>query len=266
MILNQKLFESVCDVANRVTVKQVFIGLGYTAVTTSDGGFGIAATGVALDGSHSGNLDIADYEGRPAIDLLAGIQASDPMLRTLSLALINALNHSRAIQYPEDSRNRILFDHFDILGGARVAMVGYFPPLVRFLEKKQIPLSVIDSARGIGDKKTFEDQLENWAEVLILTATSIINSTMEELLSHAGPQLKTVILGPSTPMLPDAFTHLRVHMLAGSAITDHPGALKVVRHGGGTRALKPFSRKVYWCADTIKRSSPLSPDLTKGTS
>ena len=249
MILDQKLFESVCDAAGRVAVEQVFIGLGYTAVTTSDGGIGMAATGVVLDGSHAGNMDVVDYEGRPATDLLEGILAPDIMLRTMALALINALNHTRAIQLPEDTRNRILFDRFDILGGARVAMVGYFPPLVRFLEEKQIPLSVIDKSRGIGNKQTFYRQLADWAQVLILTATSIVNNTMEDLLSHAGPQLETVVLGPSTPMLPEAFDHLPVHMLAGSAITDRGGALKAVRHGGGTRALKPFTRKVYWCGD-----------------
>ena len=254
MILNQKLFESVCDAAVRVTVDQVMIGLGYTAVSLSDGGMGIAATGVALDGSHSGNMDVVDYERRPAVDLLEGIRSPDPMLRTMALALINALSQTSAIQLPEDTRNRILFDRFGILDGARVAMVGYFPPLVRFLEKKQIPLSVIDDARGIGNKKTFYGQLADWAQVLILTATSIVNGTMEDILKHAGPGLETVVLGPSTPMLPEAFAHLPIHMLAGSAITDHEGAMKAVRHGGGTRALKPFTRKVYWCADGGKAS------------
>lgn len=159
MLLNQKLFESVCNSADRVTVEQVMIGLGYTAVSLSDGGVGIAATGVGLDGSHSGNMDMVDYEGRPAVDLLEGILAPDPMLRTMALALINALSQRRAIKLPEDTRNRILFDRFGILNGVRVAMVGYFPPLVRFLEKKHIPLSVIDKTRGIGDKQTFYSQL-----------------------------------------------------------------------------------------------------------
>ena len=45
MRLNQKLYESMLPVASGITVELVTIGLGYTAVTTSDGGFGIAATG-----------------------------------------------------------------------------------------------------------------------------------------------------------------------------------------------------------------------------
>jgi uncharacterized protein len=54
-------------------------------------------------------------------------------------------------------------------------------------------------------------------------------------------------------MLPEIFDHLPIHMLAGSAITDRTEALKVVRHGGGTHALKPFSRKIYWCAEYDKK-------------
>lgn len=245
MELNRNLFESLSAAAGRVTIDQVSIGLGYTAVTTSDGGIGIAATNMPTDGKIGKPPELVDYEGRSAAELLSCILAPDPMGRAMALALINALNHTQARLLPEDPENTILFSRFGILAGARVAMVGYFPPLVRFFEKREIPISIIDNARGLGDKKTFYHQLENWADVLLLTATSIINNTIEQLLSHAAPRLKTVILGPSTPMLPSAFTHLPVHMLAGIAITNRSAALKIVRHGGGTREMKPFSRKVY---------------------
>jgi uncharacterized protein (DUF4213/DUF364 family) len=112
-------------------------------------------------------------------------------------------------------------------------MVGYFPPLVHRLEKENVSLSVVDDARGMGDKKTFYKQLDGWADVLLITATSILNNSTETILSQAGPDLKIVLLGPSTPMIPEAFAHLPVHMLAGSAITDPQRALKIVRHSGG---------------------------------
>ncbi|MBC2710536.1 MAG: DUF364 domain-containing protein [Desulfosarcina sp.] len=245
MELNGKLYECMSAAADKVKVDQVSIGLGYTAVTTSDDGIGIAATGVGLDGCCAGKFDIVDFEDRPAIDLLQLIMEPEPMGRTMALALINALNHRYTLGLPEDPGNALLFDHFGIRSGARVAMVGYFPPLVRLFEKKNVPLSVIDDAKGLGDKKTFYHQLDGWADVLLITATSIINNSTETILAHAGPDLKTVLLGPSTPMIPGAFAHLPVDMLAGSAITDPQRTLKIVRHSGGTRALKPVSRKVY---------------------
>lgn len=246
MRLNRKLYECMSAAAKRVTIDQVTIGLGYTAVTTSNGNIGIAATGVALECCCAGNRDVIDYEARPAIDLLHCILEPDPMDRTMALALINALNHQVALDMPEDPDNTLLFDHFNILSGTRVAMVGYFPPLVRLLKNENVSLAVIDDAKGLGDKKTFFQRLDGWADVLLVTATSILNESTETILSHAGPEVKTVLLGPSTPMIPDAFDHLPVHMLAGSAISHPERALKIIRHGGGTRALKPVTQKVYW--------------------
>lgn len=231
--------------AHRVTIDQVTIGLGYTAVTTSDGGIGIAATCVALNGCCAGKFHVVDFEGRPASDLLRLIMEPDPMGRTMALALINALNRKPALAMPEDPCNAMLFDHFGVRSGIRVAMVGYFPPLVRLFKEKKVLLSIIDDARGMGDKNTFYNQLHGWADLLLITATSILNNSTEEILSHAGPKVKAVLLGPSTPMIPGAFDHLAIHMLAGTAITDPAGALKVIRHSGGTRALKPVSRRVY---------------------
>jgi uncharacterized protein (DUF4213/DUF364 family) len=226
-------------------VDQVFIGLGYTAVTTSAGDIGIAATGVAMDACCAGRRDMVDHEGEAAIDLLQQLKATDPMARTLALALVNALNHRQVQDLPEDADNRLLYERFGILSGARVAMVGYFPPLVQMLEDHGVPLTVIDDAKGVGDKAAFYRRLGNWADVLLITATSIINNSTETILSHAAPSVKSVLLGPTTPMVPAAVEHLPIHMLAGTAITHPDRVLKVVRHGGGARSLKTFTRKIY---------------------
>ena len=76
MELNQKLFDCIAESAAAVQVTQVCIGLGYTAVTTSDGGIGIAATGISLSNCMSGNFDIPDYEDQPAMALLPSILVS----------------------------------------------------------------------------------------------------------------------------------------------------------------------------------------------
>jgi uncharacterized protein (DUF4213/DUF364 family) len=255
MELSRKLLACMTPAAEGVTVHQIIIGLSYTAVTLFNGDVGIAATGIAQAASCAGSWDVPDCEDRPASDLLVHITASDPMTRTMALALVNALNHRHVRQLPEDDGNRMLLDRFAILSGARVAMVGYFPPLVRLLESHQVPMTIIDDTRGLGDKAAFKRQLHDWADVLLITATSIINNTTEAILSHAGPELKTILLGPSTPMVPEAFDHLPIHMLAGTAIVDPEGSLKTIRHGGGARALKPHGRKVYQLTEIGRRIS-----------
>ena len=44
MILNHNLYNLVCDQAKNVRIDFLSLGLGYTAVATSDGGIGIAYT------------------------------------------------------------------------------------------------------------------------------------------------------------------------------------------------------------------------------
>jgi len=138
-----------------------------------------------------------------------------------------------------------MFERFKIGRERRVAMVGYFGPLVRNFEQKGVLLEVLDISRGLGNKEEFYDKLENWAQVLLLTSTSILNNTAEEILAHVGEKVEAVMLGPSTPMAADAFSHLPVAMLAGTVPIDKRNTLKAVRHGMGTPVLHRYSRKVY---------------------
>jgi uncharacterized protein (DUF4213/DUF364 family) len=124
-------------------------------------------------------------------------------------------------------------------------MVGFFGPLVRHFEKMEVSLEILDISRGLGQKEEFYDKLKNWAQVILLTSTSVLNNSTEEILAHAAEKVKTVMLGPSTPMVPEAFEHLPVHMLAGTVPVDKEMTLKAIRHGMGTPVLHRYSRKVF---------------------
>ena len=67
----------------------------------------------------------------------------------------------------------------------------------------------------------------------------------EEILINVGKKVKTVMLGPSTPIVADAFSHLPVDMLAGTVPIDKEKTLKSIRHGMGTPVLHRYSRKVF---------------------
>jgi uncharacterized protein (DUF4213/DUF364 family) len=138
-----------------------------------------------------------------------------------------------------------MFDKFKIGKDRKVAMVGFFGPLVRNFEKMGVSLEILDLSRGLGKKKEFYNKLKNWAQVLMLTSTSVLNNSTEEILAQAAEKVKTVMLGPSTPMVTDAFKHLSVHMLAGTVPVDKEMTLKAIRHGMGTPVLHRYSRKVF---------------------
>jgi uncharacterized protein (DUF4213/DUF364 family) len=186
-----------------------------------------------------------DYEGRPASDLLKSIKSENTIERSMALALINALNYDQALKLPEDKKNQILFDEFNIGKGTRVAMVGYFGPLVDRLQQRNAKLEILDESRNLGREDEFYERLGSWAQVLFLTSTSILNNTAEKILGYVHQKIKTVMLGPSTPMIGEAFSHLPVHMLAGTVPLNKEKILKAIRHGMGTPVLHKYSRKSY---------------------
>jgi len=245
MELDDRIYCFFEDKAREVTVECVNLGLGYTAVTTSDGGIGIAYTYFANKGSCTFVNKYYDFEGRPALELLAKIKSPHPLERSMALALVNALNYQYALSLPEDKEDSSLLEILQIGEKTRVAMVGDFAPVAKILKGKGALLEVIDMAKQIGEKEAFYDKLGTWAEVLILTSTSILNNTTEEIFKHTGTEVKTVMLGPSTPMIGEIFSHLPVHMLAGMVPIDKDRVLKAVRHGAGTMVIKRFSRKSY---------------------
>ena len=249
MVLNDKLYDYFLDKATKVRVDMLCLGLGYTAVVTSDGGIGIAYTYFANKDSCMLLNEAADFEGRSAVMLLEKIKSENTIERSIALALVNALNYKNALQLPEDKDNEIMFNMFKITKGTKIAMLGYFGPLIKRLEQKGALLEIRDQSRGLGQTEDFYTKLKNWADVLFLTSTSILNNSTEEILAHVSPGVKTIMLGPSTPMVAEAFEHLPVHMLAGTVPLYKDRLLKAVRHGMGTPVLHRFSRKSYLVLD-----------------
>ncbi|MFW6325420.1 MAG: Rossmann-like domain-containing protein, partial [Desulfovermiculus sp.] len=190
-------------------------------------------------------LDGIQYEGLSATHLLQNIFDANPLKRSMALALVNALNHETAMNLPQDPDNKLLFDNLGIGPQTRVAMVGYFGPLIQAFTDRGAVLEVIDRTRGIGDRDEFASKLRDWADVLFLTSTSILNQTCEDILSQTSSSVRTVMLGPSTPMVPEAFDHLPVTTLAGTAPVEREKVLQAVRNGAGTRMIQRYSRKVY---------------------
>jgi uncharacterized protein (DUF4213/DUF364 family) len=244
MHLNQKLYTIMAARAERTTITEICMGLGYTAVTTSDGGLGLAytyfenKTGCTPAGAY------VDHEGRPAVELLAMIRSDSPLERSKALALINALNFDQLQGLPNDRRNDTLFDLLGIESGSRVAMVGYFKPLMRLIESRGAKATVIDAFQGIGEPKAFFHKLSQWADSALITSTAILNNTMESILDRLPADARAAVLGPSTPLIPDLFADWpAVKALAGTVPVNIAAVLKAVRHGLGTPYLHRHSRK-----------------------
>ncbi len=81
-------------------------------------------------------------------------------------------------------------------------------------------------------------------DVVVLTATSIINHTFDEVTSHLHNAREVCLVGPSTPLCPEILKKYNITLLAGSVVTNPEMALQVISQGGGTMALKPATKQV----------------------
>jgi hypothetical protein len=230
--------------AEGLRLKRVCLGLGYAAVAVSDGGLGVANTWMDASGSCRLVDPDAELEDCPASELLEGIRSEEPLMRSLALALINALNSHNAMEMPLDEGNTLLFSRLGLGAGSRVCMVGYIPPLVNRLHQAGAEVEVLDQGKGLGNRNRFEEKLASWANRALISATSILNRSLEDLLACAGNQVQSALLGPSTPLIPQAFSHLPVHLLCGMVPLEQKVLFRSIRQGKGTPSIKRNARKV----------------------
>lgn len=245
MKINEKLIRLFEKQAEKTTISNLTIGIGYTAVLTDDGGMGIAYTYFNDKSCCLAWEDYYNYENRPASELLNKISSKNTIERSLALALINALNYNFAAQLPEDRSNSLMLNSLGFEDGMRVAMVGHIKPLEKIFLERRAQVEVIDTFSKIGSTDSFYPKLKDWADVLIITSSAILNNTLDYILSQASPGIRIAIMGPGTPMVENLFTGFPVCYLGGTVPVKQEEALRVIRHGMGTRMIHKQSRKVY---------------------
>jgi uncharacterized protein (DUF4213/DUF364 family) len=88
--------------------------------------------------------------------------------------------------------------------------------------------------------------------VAIITATSIVTGTMDELLSDLKNPRAAVILGPSSFMRPEIFAGTPVTHIAGARPRNAAAIEKKISEGGGTMILKQHMDFETICLRTLK--------------
>ncbi len=230
--------------AAEASVAEVRIGLGYTAVRLTDGGTGVALTFLPRD-EHCCTLvdNLHPVAGRPATDLLDRLSSPDPIEAALGLACANALANRPGPDYQTGD----ILERLSILPEDRVGMVGNFRPLTGSIRQKAASLTIferIDEPRG--DIRPASEALERLpnCQIALITGTAIINHTIDELLTAVSCCRDVVVLGASTPMLPEVFEQTPVSRLSGVLAEDVDGIMQVVSAGGGMYEFKRYIRKV----------------------
>jgi len=251
-------------------VRDVRIGLGYTAVQLDDGCTGAAYTlGSGSFRGCSAFMGKRPLSGRPSVDLLRYLGSDNLVESALGLATANAIANGPK---PRCVTGDVL-EAVELLPTDRVAMVGFFVPLVAGLQQRVAALEIFEEHRGSMAHLRPASEAASvipQCNVAFISSTTIMNDTIDGLLEAARECRETVLLGPSTPLIPEAFAEAAVTWLSGMIVEDSVGLLRVVSEGGGTRFFKPFVTK--WnvplrqeaaAADTVNRPSSLTMEMSR---
>lgn len=234
-----------------ITVERAVVGLFFTGVKLSTGATGACATplrsipeAVCCPSSVMAMPFPGKLRGRLAGDLLSETEAESGIRRAVGVATMNALAEMCWARRPAtDADLRIGVDAYDaanIQPGERVVVVGAFVPFLKALKRAGQDFTVLEM-----DPATLKpDELAHFrpaeeagavvphADVVLITGTTLVNSSLEGLLALCSPAARVVMVGPTVGLLPDAFLRRGVDVLGGVRVT-HPDAfLDVLAEGG----------------------------------
>jgi uncharacterized protein (DUF4213/DUF364 family) len=227
-------------------VERAQIGLIYCAVELENGAAGAAFTfpadrsGRPCSGGLSGPGGLA---GSRAERLLQYIGSDDLVSSALGIAAANAVI-AASDPDPRAAEGDIL-ERLDIREADQVCMVGCFLPVLEKLKNISVRVTAVDQAPKPGAEPAERSgELLPRSQVAIITGTSIINNTIDGLLELAAGCREVAILGPSTPLWPEAFKDRPVHCLSGIRVNDAGAVFRIIGEGGGFRFFKDHTTKL----------------------
>ena len=235
----------------QVTVTRAVVGLYFTGVALSTGTAG-ACTTPARPELHAACCPATDdtvlspgsLRSRPALDLLDELHSPHPLRRAVGIACLNALADAawqrRSHPGVELRAGVDAFDAAAIAPGEHVVLVGAFVPFLRALKRMRQPYTVLELTPAMlkpEELAHFRPAAEANAvipkgDVVLLTGSTLLNGTLEDLLALARRDARVAVVGPTVGLLPDAFLRRGVDILGGVRITRPEAFLDVLAEGG----------------------------------
>jgi uncharacterized protein (DUF4213/DUF364 family) len=180
--------------------------------------------------------DARSLVGRDAIEFVTWFDSDNTVKKPLGLGAINAISQHlfrRAGYRLETAANSM--GAMALTPSDHVGMVGFFPSLVQRLRDRGIPLTVIEKKpqlvqRDAHFRVTLDPSALAACTHVLCTASTLVNDTLDDILTHCQPAAHVAVIGPSAGCLPDALFARGVDSVGSSVVTDLTALLDRLRH------------------------------------
>ena len=250
-------------------VRDVRIGVFYTAVQLSTGHVGVAFTPRGLTDSiccpktAAAAPPAGTLVGRNAWEVANYSIAPSPLRRALGIAALNSISAAAIERYGvPGGRLAVGVDALDAAAvhpDDKVAMVGAFTPFIKRLRGKCAELFIIDNH----PEALKPDELHMWrtphlaaevletANVVIISGSAMVEGDLDPLLRSAAGARRIVLAGPTASPWPPPFFTGGIDVLGGIRASDPGRLLALVSEGGSGYFFDRAAEKV-----AIIRESP----------
>jgi uncharacterized protein (DUF4213/DUF364 family) len=219
---------------------RLVVGFNWTAVQCGSH-VGLAWSPRGMAGAHT-TAETGRYAERTLAALAPLCLSDNPYERSIGLAAANAFWNRPSDRLADgDGLTPWASDPMgrrDEL--AHTVVVGRFPGLdVKFpgativeLQPRPGEVDFADAAPSLGT-----------ARAVVVTASTLVNGTAEQIFSMVAPDARATLVGPSVPLCPGLLGG-PIRRLAGFVVTEPQAAFSAVMEGAGAKALKRFGRAV----------------------
>lgn len=250
ILIIDELIEVALNKSKDQKILDVRIGLGYTGVQLDDDSCGVAYTfkdelGLCCTLFKEAGKII----GKDVKEVIKWSKDRNLAKVAMGVASINAIINSQVENY--DLKN--IIELIDAGKDESFGMVGNFRPIMKEVRKMTENIYIFEKKESDGPNIYKESDIDKYlpkCEVVLITSTSIINGTIDDILEKTKNARSVYLVGPTTTLCPEVLKKYGIDILAGTIVNNPKKLLDIISQGGGTRSMKETVKQVV--IDTSK--------------
>jgi len=183
------------------------------------------------------SLNPADFIGKKPDDFALEFGDTDPVKEMVSLAAINAIcqHVMKETRFEVESAVDSL-GLLSISAGDRVGMVGLFYGMVQKILDTGAELIVIEKNEELIKKfpdlpVTLDPARLSTCNKVLCTSTTVLNNSLDNILSHCSPETFVSVVGPTAGYFPDPLFARGVDVVGGRVVTDGEPLIQQLEQG-----------------------------------
>ena len=201
--------------------------------------------------------------GKNVKTLLKDLSSDSPIKKTIAVAALNALSQTCYERPGSPYVTKFKADPFDELAIKRSSfsmIVGALVPYIKFMMKNGLDFRILEldkSALKVDELKYFIPQecaadAIRAADNLIITGVTLLNDTLEEILSLKKSGAEVIVVGPTVSMSPKALFDRGVSHVGGVYTTHADELLDVIAQAGsGYHFFGKFAEKFVMSHESL---------------